>query len=179
MFTYHTEGLQEFNYWERLQKMTLQSVQRRHERYRLIYIWKVVNGLVPNCGLNWASSRYGTKIIIPKSKDNHSAIARAMREQSLANHGGKIFNLLPDYLRDWRGSSDCFKEKLDGYLQKIPDQPFTGTLIPEPINRITCRHSNSLYEWILHLNLNCRYTPHNDDISIPINESLNVCTQVS
>ena len=158
MYTFHTEGLQEYNYWERLQLMTLQSVQRRHERYRLIYIWKIINNIVPNCGLDWATTRYGMKLIIPKSKDSHCTVARNMREQSLSNHGGSIFNLLPEHIRNWNGTIDTFKLKLDEFLSALPNQPYTGSLIPAPVNRITCRNSNSIKDWIYYLNLNTRST---------------------
>ena len=49
----NTEGLEPFNHWERLKMIKLSSIERRHERYKITYIWKVVNGLCPNFGLDW------------------------------------------------------------------------------------------------------------------------------
>ena len=40
------------SYWEQLNVMKISSVQRRMERYRLLYIWKTLEGYVPNCGIS-------------------------------------------------------------------------------------------------------------------------------
>ena len=156
-FTIQTEGLEHLNYWERLSKMKLNSVQRRMERYRVIYLWKMTVGLVPNVGISWTiSETRGKMITIPKSKSNYSAIAKNMRDQSISVHGGRIFNLLPHDIRNWSGTKDGFKEKLDMFLSVIPDQPKTQDLNPIPVNRLSCRNSNSLFDWILFLNISDR-----------------------
>lgn len=36
------------NYWERLKHLRLYSLQRRRERYIAIYVWKILEGMVPN-----------------------------------------------------------------------------------------------------------------------------------
>ena len=57
-FSSRTEGMEDLNYWQRLTKMNL---QRRHERYKVIYLWKIINGLVPQCNVSWTSNdRRGT-----------------------------------------------------------------------------------------------------------------------
>ena len=43
---------------------------------------------------------------------------------------------------------DTFKEKLDMFLKDIPDCPMTQDLTPDPINRLSCKNSNSLFDWI-------------------------------
>ena len=45
------EGLQHLNYWGRLKELRLYSFQRRRERYLVIYVWKTLEGLVPDVGL--------------------------------------------------------------------------------------------------------------------------------
>jgi ribonuclease P/MRP protein subunit RPP40 len=45
-FTSQISGLSELGYWERLQVLRLYSQERRRERYRIIFIWKVLQGLV-------------------------------------------------------------------------------------------------------------------------------------
>ena len=40
-FTYKIIEVQDLNYWERLHELKLYSLQRRRERYRIIYIWKI------------------------------------------------------------------------------------------------------------------------------------------
>ena len=36
------------NYWSRLKHLKMYSQQRRAERYKIIYTWKIIEGLVPN-----------------------------------------------------------------------------------------------------------------------------------
>ena len=154
LYTVQTEGLQNCNYWTRLKRMKLYSVQRRMERYRIIYLWKIIMGIVPNYGITWSeNSVRGRMLNIPKSKSNYTAIAKHMRDQSLIVHGGNIFNLLPVEIRNWSGSKDIFKQKLDSFLKDIPDCPKTPDLTPDPINRLSCKNSNSLFDWILHCNI--------------------------
>ena len=55
------------NYWERLKKLQLMSLQRRRERYILIYMWKIMKGLVPNAlKVKWYfNARTGITAIVP------------------------------------------------------------------------------------------------------------------
>ena len=135
VFTMQIDGLQHLIYWERLKEMNLLSVQRRLERYRVIYLWKIIQGLVPNFGIKWNNSeRRGIYIDIPKSNYKHTAMGKKMRDQSLVVHGGKIFNLLPSELRNCTYNMDTFKQKLDLFLTRIPDHPPCPGLAPVPIN---------------------------------------------
>ena len=52
-FTARIPALRNLNYWERLRMMKMNSVQRRFERYKIIYVWKILEEKVPNCGLEW------------------------------------------------------------------------------------------------------------------------------
>ena len=52
-YTANTEGLQYLNYWEWLKMMGISSIQRYFQRYRVIYLWKVINGLTYNFGITW------------------------------------------------------------------------------------------------------------------------------
>ena len=47
-FTYKITEVQKLNYWERLHKLKLYSLQRRRERYIIIYILKITHYMVPN-----------------------------------------------------------------------------------------------------------------------------------
>ena len=55
-FTKRVEGLRSKNYWERLNILNLQSIHRRIERYKVCYTWKIMQGIVPNCGVSWDSN---------------------------------------------------------------------------------------------------------------------------
>ena len=47
-FTSKILSIQHLSYGERLQHLKLMSLQRRRERYQIIYLWKVMNEKVPN-----------------------------------------------------------------------------------------------------------------------------------
>ena len=47
-FTYNITEVQHLNYWERLHGLKLYSLQRRRERYIIIYIWMITHQMVPN-----------------------------------------------------------------------------------------------------------------------------------
>merc|ERR1712208_12441 len=137
--------------------MKLNSVQRRQERYRILYIFKIIQNLVPNPGiLIDKSSTRGRVIMLPKIKSTYTAKVRNMREQSLWCHGGKLFNSLPINIRNCTDSLETFKKELDLFISNIPDHPATPDLTPEPLNPFTCKNSNSLIDWIKHLKLGDR-----------------------
>ena len=46
-FTKHITGIQNKSYDERLKLLNLYSVQKRRDRYRIIYLWKINDELVP------------------------------------------------------------------------------------------------------------------------------------
>ena len=64
--------LKGLSYWDCLQNMKMLSMQRRLERYRVNYTWKILENLAPNCGITKIEgsdrSRLGRrlKISIPK-----------------------------------------------------------------------------------------------------------------
>ena len=45
-FTSKIQGFQHLNYWERIKKLQLFSLQRRRERYAIIYVWKILEDRV-------------------------------------------------------------------------------------------------------------------------------------
>ena len=47
-FTKHIIGMRYLSYSKRLEVLILYSLQRRRERYSIIYVWKIVEGLAPN-----------------------------------------------------------------------------------------------------------------------------------
>ena len=47
-FTKHITGIKNKPYDERLKLLNLYSVQRRQDRYQIIYLWKIIEELVHN-----------------------------------------------------------------------------------------------------------------------------------
>jgi hypothetical protein len=39
------------DYLQRLKELKMLSQERRMEQYRAVHVWKMIKGLVPNCGL--------------------------------------------------------------------------------------------------------------------------------
>ena len=105
-------------------------------------------------------------VIIPTLKSKVKNSVKTLRQQSLTYHGGGMYNLLPYEIREYIGSIDGFKNLLDKFLEQIPDQPHGPGLYPEPVNRITCSNSNSIVDWIRHLNLEERRPPIREEDSI-------------
>ena len=114
------------NYWEKLSKLNLYSQERRRERYQIIFLWKISQGMVSGYDLNFTSGmgRRG-RMIIPNTvvRAAPSCVKNA-RERSLGVRGAQIFNLLPENLRSTNSQHiDLFKNHLDVFLSSIPDQP--------------------------------------------------------
>ena len=102
------------------------SLERRRERYTIIYVWKILEELVPCCTFNpittYWSDRQGRKCRVPMPKGQGKI--KTLREQTLAIRGPNIFNSLPPYIRNLSGVSlDRFKKKLDESILRIPDFP--------------------------------------------------------
>ena len=128
------------DYRDLLQHFKLYSLQRRRERYAIIYIWKVVHGLYPNPGLNIPN-------LAPENNNNQSRsiqinvhqrnditvhynthLPKWLSNCSVLERCCTLFNLLPLKLRtlvqaDKEPSIDDFKKELDAWLEKIPDEP--------------------------------------------------------
>ena len=118
--------LKHMNYWENLKKMKMLSLQRRMERYRVIYCWKVLAGLAPNCGLSEiegsAETRLGRRLKVPKNDSNPKC--EKMRDQSFQQNGPLLFNSIPAKVRNMKNCTvDEFKAELDTYLATVPDEP--------------------------------------------------------
>ena len=148
-FTRRMEGLRDMSYWDRLTESGLQSAERRAERYKVVYMWKLAKGLVPNFGveIHQAEGRQGGLLFrIPPISGSRSSI-RTLKDRSLAVEGPRLFNSLPSWMRDTSVSKDCFKARLDSLLQLVPDQPRHKYCQPLPVN-VYGRPSNSLRDWI-------------------------------
>ena len=114
------------NYWEKLKSLNLYSQQRRRERYQLIFLWKISQGLVSGYDVNFTSSgtRRGRTIIPNEVVQSAPALVRNARENSLGVRGARMFNLLPDNIRTMNTEHvDMFKNHLDTFLATIPDEP--------------------------------------------------------
>ena len=137
-FANHPDKL---DYWERLSELKIYSLERRRERYLILYTWKVIHGLYPNPGLLLNTTlpsqhldqlnqgigisfndRTGIKVS-HEMKDTPS-----LKKKSILLHFCNIYNSIPSHLRQLRTTDappnlNNFKMQLDKWLQTIPDQP--------------------------------------------------------
>ena len=126
-------SLRHLNYWEQLKELKMLSLQRRQERYRILYTWKILEGRAPNCGItaHGLEDRKGRKCVIHQLNNNSPAAVQSMKDQTFQVHGPQLFNSLPVYLRNMtKCPIEDFKMKLDKFLQKVPDQPSVSGLTP-------------------------------------------------
>ncbi len=120
-------GMSRIDYWEQLQNLNIHSLERRRERYLIIYTWRILEGQVPNPSTRltpFTTLRSGRFCRAPKVKSSASAKVQTLRHNSLACKGPRLFNKMPQCIRDITGCSTAsFKEKLDGILAQYPDEP--------------------------------------------------------
>ena len=125
-------GMSLMNYWEQLKHLKLYSLERRRERYRILYIWRILEEQVPNIisgdgapkiTAKWHPRRGRECIIraVNRRAPNH---VQKLTDASLPVHGQRLFNTLPPEIRNLTGcTTDSFKRRLDKYLSTIPDEP--------------------------------------------------------
>ena len=132
-------GVGHLSYWEQLKRLNLYSQERRRERYMIIYVWRILEGQVPNISDNERGcirlkqtqrhgeneeDRLGRKCDIPNILTYSTSHVQNLREASISVRGQKLFNILPKHLRDMKDcKKETFKSALDRYLSTIPDEP--------------------------------------------------------
>ena len=123
-YTKRIASVQHLSYWERLRELKLYSLERRRETYAVTYVWKILEGLAPNFGIEgYKNPRRGGHCAVPKVSPSPSRV-RNRYCNSLGFRGPQLFNILPKQLRDLHGVDvDVFKRKLENLLSEIPDEP--------------------------------------------------------
>ena len=133
-FTSRIRGMEHLNYWERLEELGLYSLQRRRERYTIMYIWKILEGVVPNVGMQVNYHPRRGRLCFVRSTEGTTQRVRTIAHNSFTYTGTRLFNSAPKWLRDLSGiTPDQFKRQLDRWLATVPDQPPTpGYSSPHP-----------------------------------------------
>ena len=139
-FTAKIEGLEDYNYHQRLQKLNLYSLQRRRERYVLIHAFKIYLKLAPNdpnlefhhhprLGLQCRRKLIKTRV----------AKIKTLRFNSFSHYAPRLFNVLPAKVKTAKTVA-AFKYRLDRLLKHVPDTP--------PIKGYSKMNNNTLPEWV-------------------------------
>ena len=123
-FTSKITSVSHLGYWDRLKSLGLMSLQRRRERYDMLYMWKILNGSVPNdLGITFKfNSRSGIKAVVPSLRHASSAASTNLFESSFHVRGCNLWNILPAHINT-ATSLATFKSQLDTLIRPIPDQP--------------------------------------------------------
>jgi len=139
-FTAKIHGCRDLDYWERLKKLSLMSLQRRRERYSIIHMWKLLHEQTSNdLQIKFHNrSRLGTLAVIPPLSRDSSSRHQSMYDSSFAVHGPKLWNAMPNYLNSI-SDFPSFKSRLTAFLLSVPDKP--------PVRGYTTANSNSLLAW--------------------------------
>ena len=142
-FTSQIGGLKDLNYWERLTRLNLMSLQGRRERYTILMMWKILHGVVPYCRhIEFTeTSRYGNKAVIPSLFKCSSFIRNETLYdgRSFAVRGPKLWNKVPAAVKAEKSFDRFIKLSLSKFLALIPDNP--------PVPGYTCSWSNSLMDF--------------------------------
>ena len=119
----------------------------------MIYLWKILEGKAPNCGIVLAenSERHGRICQLPVLNKKASERVKTLRENSFQVHAPKLFNSIPKNLRNkTKCSIEDFKADLDQFLETVPDEPKVsgGHYTPRACDLFTAQPSNSVIDQI-------------------------------
>ena len=80
-YTKRITGQKQNNYWQRLENLRIYSLQQRYERYFILYTWKILEGMVPDCGIKvLISDRRGRYCPLPPLPKTRSKLIN-LKEQ--------------------------------------------------------------------------------------------------
>ena len=128
------------NYWERLKKLKLLSLQRSRERYCIIQVWKILNNHAPN-DVKMQFKRHirlGVKALIPQSNTKAQMSVRSDYDSSFGVRAAQLWNILPANTSQLETLAS-FKIGLGMFLEQFPDTP--------PVPGYTPANDNSLLSW--------------------------------
>ena len=136
-FTKKIEGLENLDYHQRLKECNLYSMERRRERYMIIYAWQMLEGKKTDVlGLQTKLSKIGRYRSIDlgdikKYRLDGTKLDTAIQTKILNSPMRKmerLFNCIPGHIRNIKERPiEYFKKQLDEWLKGVPDQPKCGT----------------------------------------------------
>ena len=124
LFTSKIIGMNDYNYWERLQKLNLMSLQRRRERMIILHTWKILYGFTPN-DINLSFKEHARTFAIRAELKPLPSLRGAILtkyDESFSIKAAKLWNVLPPNLTRL-SSQSFFKTSLDKFLWGVPDEP--------------------------------------------------------
>ena len=100
------------------------SLQRRRERFLIIFVWKIRNNFYPNVlNLKFDTNRRSGAIkVVLKPLPRVTGRLLTVYEESFLIVAAKLWNVIPANLTHI-SSVDHFQIHLDNFLRTIPDKP--------------------------------------------------------
>ena len=125
------------DYWIRLKKLGIDSLQRRREKLIIILLWKIKNSLVPNhINIEFKTNfRSQIKAVIPPMPRARGKLLSAYEDSFLVK-SAKLFNKVPSQITEC-ASFSLFESKLNKYLSFYPDKPPVHGYYHQNTNSIT------------------------------------------
>ena len=138
-FTSKIHGIKHLCYWDRLKALNMMSLQRRRERFLIIYLWKIINSKVQNdVNAIWRlCPRKGIVVSIPRMPSTVNKINTTI-DHFFTVKSGQLWNCLPKSVNT-KQSLESFKGSLDSFLMGIPDCP--------PVLGYSTFNRNSILDW--------------------------------
>ena len=132
----HQRWICSVNYVDRLKDLKIYSLVRRRERVMILYAYRVLIGLLEFQWFEAYEDFPGSGIKLkPKYNSRARNIVKRCRHSSFFYKGAQLYNLIPVELRQVeeiivpnQGHVNTFKEKLDKFLEEIPDEPSVADL---------------------------------------------------
>ena len=139
-FTSRIEGYASLNYYQRLVKLKLMSLQRRRERYIIIHMFKILQNTSPNeMNITFTyNDRRGIQAVVPPLHRHAPKRAQQKYDSSFSVVGPKLWNTIPKSTT-LQSTLNSFKSSLQKFLDATPDEP--------PTRGYTTANANSLLHW--------------------------------
>ena len=118
--------VQHLTYWQQLKYLSLNSLERRRERYIIMYVWSILErhatnfDLPGNCGINCTCTYVEEGILFLELviRPHQQFKVQTIRYESFAVRGPMLFNTWPSEVRNMTNcSSESFKQALDTFLK--------------------------------------------------------------
>ena len=124
-FTARITGLHELSYWDRLQLLSLMSLQRRRERFIIMHMWKILHHHTSNdINVQFVSRpRLGNFAVVPSAYKYSSAANQSLYDNSFAVTGPKLWNVMPYHLNS---ISDNIALQITAHTIPVVDTRYTA-----------------------------------------------------
>ena len=123
-FSARIDTVQHLHYWKRLKKLGLMSLQRQRERFIVLHMWKICNGIAPNELNNRFEyhPRMGRTAKVPPLRKDCALANQTLDENSFGVKGPRMWNCIPADTKAIQ-SMDTFKSKITQLMLSVPDTP--------------------------------------------------------